>query len=148
MHAVNNRLHYFVPHFSTLTRISRYQGAQRTTRPPGDNAARITLPPHIKTLDTSSVVFVSCGMQRPAHAARDHVRWVLVGTGEFAIEWIAPALQRAAQCQLVGVVSRSMGRARQAAAQLGVPLAYTAIDDIDLNEVLLSRRTRPLFSVT
>jgi len=87
-------------------------------------------------------------MQRPAHAARDHVRWVLVGTGEFAIEWIAPALQRAAQCQLVGVVSRSMGRARQAAAQLGVPLAYTAIDDIDLNEVLLSRRTRPLFSVT
>ncbi len=86
--------------------------------------------------------FVSCGMQRPA---RDHVRWVLVGTGEFAVEWIAPALQRAALCKLVGVVSRSMDRAREVAAQLGVPLAYTGIDDIDLNEVLLPRRSRPLF---
>jgi len=64
-----------------------------------------------------------------------HVRWAMVGTGSFAVDWIAPALQRAPGCKLVAVVSRSIHRARETAALLGAPLAYASIDDIDVAEV-------------
>ena len=67
--------------------------------------------------------------------ARSHVRWAMVGTGSFAVDWIAPALQRASGCNLVAVVSRSIHRARETAALLGAPLAYASIDDIDVAEV-------------
>jgi predicted dehydrogenase len=59
----------------------------------------------------------------------------MVGTGDFAVDWIAPALQRAEGCRLVAVVSRSMVRARDVAVKLGAALAYSSIDEIDLNEV-------------
>lgn len=74
-------------------------------------------------------------MQHEAHAERDHIRWALLGTGEFAVDWIAPALKRAANCKLVAVVSRSLERASDVAAKLDVALAYACIDDIDVNEV-------------
>lgn len=71
--------------------------------------------------------------------ARDHVRWAMVGTGKFAVDWIAPALQHAPGCKLVAVVSRSIQRARETAALLGAPLAYASIDDIDVAEVHCTR---------
>ena len=74
-------------------------------------------------------------MQHEAHAARDHIRWALVGTGEFAVDWIAPALKRATNCKLVAVVSRSLERASAVATKLDVAFAYACIDDIDVNEV-------------
>ena len=74
-------------------------------------------------------------MHRPVSSAVDCVRWALVGTGDFAVDWIAPALQRAERCKLVAVVSRSKSRARDIAEKLGVAFAYNSIDDIDLNEV-------------
>jgi hypothetical protein len=81
---------------------------------------------------------ISCAssfrMHRPVSSAC--VRWALVGTGDFAVDWIAPSLQRADSCKLVAVVSRNMARARDVAVKLGVALAYSSIDDIDLNEVL------------
>lgn len=75
-------------------------------------------------------------MHRPVSSAGACVRWALVGTGDFAVDWIAPALQRVDSCKLVAVVSRSMARARDVAVKLGAALAYSSIDDIDLNEVL------------
>ncbi len=74
-------------------------------------------------------------MQHQEPSTRNYVRWALVGTGEFAVDWIAPALQRAAHCKLVAVVSRRMDRARSICAKLDVPIAYDCIDAIDVKEV-------------
>jgi hypothetical protein len=74
-------------------------------------------------------------MQYQDLSSRNYVRWALVGTGEFAVDWIAPALQRAANCKLVAVVSRRIDRARSICAKLDVPIAYDSIDAIDVKEV-------------
>ena len=59
------------------------------------------------------------------------IRWALVGTSDFALEWIAPALARAKGSSLAAVVSRDRSRAAAAAAQVGAAEAYASIEAID-----------------
>lgn len=61
------------------------------------------------------------------HEATRTVRWALVGTSEFAVDWIAPAILASPLASLAAVVSSSVDRARAIAQGLG---ASIATDDI------------------
>jgi len=61
------------------------------------------------------------------------IRWGLVGTSDFALEWIAPALARAEGSTLAAVISRDPSRATAAAARVGATHAFTSIESADTN---------------
>jgi predicted dehydrogenase len=67
--------------------------------------------------------------------ADGRVRWALVGTSEFALDWIAPAIQASPTATLTAVVSRSPTRARAAADRLDVLLSATALAELDREQV-------------
>jgi len=54
--------------------------------------------------------------------------WAIVGTGAFAQNRIAPALQRAVGCRLVAVVSRDRARAENFAHEHGAARAFDSLD--------------------
>ena len=56
------------------------------------------------------------------------IRWGLVGTSDFALEWIAPALARAEGSTLAAVISRDPVRAAAAAARVRAPHAFSSIE--------------------
>lgn len=60
-----------------------------------------------------------------------HVRWALVGTSEFAVDWVGPALRRSTKAQLSAIVSRDAGKARAVADRLGAGDAVTSIAELD-----------------
>lgn len=53
-----------------------------------------------------------------------HVRWGILGTAKIATEKVIPAMQRAANCQIVAIASRDASRAQQVADRLGIPQAH------------------------
>jgi predicted dehydrogenase len=59
------------------------------------------------------------------------IRWGLVGTSDFALDWIAPALTRAEGSILAAVISRDASRAAAAAARVGAAHAVTSIESAD-----------------
>jgi len=65
------------------------------------------------------------------------VRWGVLSTAGIGMEKVTPAIQRAANCDVVAIASRDIDRATAAAAQLEIPRAYgsyeelLAADDID-----------------
>lgn len=63
------------------------------------------------------------------------IRWGLVGTSDFALEWIAPALARAEGSSLAAVISRDTSRATAAAARVGAPHAFNSIESITTDVV-------------
>ena len=63
------------------------------------------------------------------------IRWGLVGTSDFALEWIAPALSRAEGSTLAAVISRDASRAAAAAARVGAAHAFSSIESIDTDLV-------------
>jgi 1,5-anhydro-D-fructose reductase (1,5-anhydro-D-mannitol-forming) len=50
--------------------------------------------------------------------------WAILGTGRFASSRAAPALAKAIECRAVAVVSRDLARAREYAAEHGIPVGY------------------------
>lgn len=61
------------------------------------------------------------------------IRWGLVGTSDFALDWIAPALARAEGSTLAAVISRDPSRAAAAAVRVGAAHAFSSIESIDPN---------------
>lgn len=55
---------------------------------------------------------------------RDRLRWGVLGTSRFARNRVIPALRCSDRVELVGIASRDIGRARDAADQLAIPRAY------------------------
>src|SRR5262245_12764194 len=60
-----------------------------------------------------------------------NVRWAVVGTSNFALDWIARGIKLGRNAELVAVVSRDAERGAAAAARVGAPYHYTSIDTID-----------------
>jgi predicted dehydrogenase len=58
------------------------------------------------------------------------VRWGVLGTARIATERVVPALQRGALGRVTAIASREIDRARRAAADLRIPKAYGAYDDL------------------
>lgn len=63
------------------------------------------------------------------------VRWAVVGTSDFALDWIARGVSLGKNAELVAVVSRDAERAAAAATRVGAPLSFTSIEAIDRNAV-------------
>jgi len=52
------------------------------------------------------------------------VRWGVLGVANIAVKKVIPAMQRSECCEVVGIASRELTRAEQAARELGIPKAY------------------------
>ncbi len=52
------------------------------------------------------------------------VRWGVLGAAKIAVEKVIPAMQGGELCEVAAIASRDEGRARRAAASLGIPKAY------------------------
>lgn len=58
------------------------------------------------------------------------VRWGILGTANFALTKMAPALLKADLTELAGIASRDLGKARAAAESLGIPRSYDSYDEL------------------
>ncbi|MEX1287526.1 MAG: Gfo/Idh/MocA family oxidoreductase [Acidimicrobiia bacterium] len=67
----------------------------------------------------------------------DTVRWGIVSTADIGMTKVTPAIQEAANAEVVAIASRGEDRARTAADRLGIPTAYGSYealleaDDVD-----------------
>ena len=64
-----------------------------------------------------------------------NVQWAVVGTSDFALDWIARGINLASNADLAAIVSRDAARGAAAAERVGAPHSYTSIDAIDLSVV-------------
>ncbi len=63
------------------------------------------------------------------------VRWAVVGTSGFALDWIARGVNLGSNAELAAIVSRDAQRGAAAAARVGAPHSYTSIEAIDKSQV-------------
>lgn len=63
------------------------------------------------------------------------VRWAVVGTSNFALDWIARGVNLGENAELTAIVSRDPERGAAAAKQVGAPHTYTSIDAIDTDVI-------------
>src|SRR5437773_156424 len=59
------------------------------------------------------------------------VRWAVVGTSTFALDWIARAIRLGSNSELAAIVSRDPERGAQAAQRVGAARSFPSIDAID-----------------
>ena len=58
------------------------------------------------------------------------VRWGVLGVANIATVKVIPAMQRGGYSQVLGIASRSLDKARRAAAELGIPRAYGSYEEL------------------
>lgn len=63
------------------------------------------------------------------------VRWAVVGTSDFALDWIARGISLGSNAELVAVVSRDEERGAAAAQRVGAAHHFTSIETIDTSLV-------------
>jgi len=68
-------------------------------------------------------------VERPEDGSRG-VRWAIVGSGEFALDWLAPGIAAAGGATLTAIVSRDPDRVAPAARRLGVRHVTSSIGDL------------------
>jgi predicted dehydrogenase len=61
---------------------------------------------------------------------REKVRWGILGVAKIATDKVIPAMQRGTSSEVVAIASRDGEKARQAAAQLGIPKAYGSYEEL------------------
>jgi predicted dehydrogenase len=62
------------------------------------------------------------------------VRWGILSTANIGMEKVTPAIQAAANCEVVAIASRSRRDADAAAARLGIPVAYGSYEALLADE--------------
>jgi len=67
--------------------------------------------------------------------ARSRARWAVLGSSDFATEWIAPAVRASSRGTLEAIISRDAAVARRIADRLGAPLAVTSISELPAGAV-------------
>jgi predicted dehydrogenase len=58
------------------------------------------------------------------------VRWGILGTAAIATRKVIPAMQQSAYARVEAIASRDLAKARDAAAELGIPRAYGSYDEL------------------
>jgi predicted dehydrogenase len=58
------------------------------------------------------------------------IRWGILSTAKIGIEKVIPAMQRGELCEVVGLASRSLEKAKSAADKLGISRAYGSYEDL------------------
>jgi predicted dehydrogenase len=60
----------------------------------------------------------------------EKVRWGVLSTAKIGTDRVIPAMQKGQYSEVVGLASRDLASARQAAAKLGLPKAYGSYEDL------------------
>jgi predicted dehydrogenase len=60
----------------------------------------------------------------------DKVRWGVLGAANIAVKKVIPAMQRGEWCEVLGLASRDVEKARAAARALGVPKVYGSYEEL------------------
>ncbi|MEE8496925.1 MAG: Gfo/Idh/MocA family oxidoreductase [Acidimicrobiia bacterium] len=60
----------------------------------------------------------------------DQIRWGIVSTADIGMSAVTPAIQRAANSEVVAIASRNSDRAAAAAAQLNIPTSYGTYEQL------------------
>ncbi|MBV9997992.1 MAG: Gfo/Idh/MocA family oxidoreductase [Verrucomicrobia bacterium] len=60
----------------------------------------------------------------------EKVKWGVLGVANIGVKKVIPAMQRGHDTEVIGIASRDLERARQAAAQLGIRKAYGSYEDL------------------
>jgi len=63
------------------------------------------------------------------------VRWAVVGTSDFALDWVAGGIAHSPDAELVAVIGRDPVRAEAAAARMGASRSATSIEELDPTDV-------------
>lgn len=58
------------------------------------------------------------------------VRWGVLGVANIAVQKVIPGMQRAEHVEIAAIASRSLEKAKQAAAKLGIPKAYGSYEEL------------------
>jgi predicted dehydrogenase len=58
------------------------------------------------------------------------VRWGVLGVAKIAVDKVIPAMQRSELCEVVGIASRDLAKARGAARSLGLAKAYGSYEEL------------------
>jgi predicted dehydrogenase len=58
------------------------------------------------------------------------VRWGVLSTAKIGLDKVIPAMQRGANCEIVAIASRDLGRAQAAAQRLGIPKAFGSYEQL------------------
>jgi predicted dehydrogenase len=62
------------------------------------------------------------------------VRWGVLSTANIGVKHVIPAMQTGGYCEMVGIASRNVDRARMVAAELGMPRAYGSYEELLADE--------------
>ncbi|MFN2185172.1 MAG: Gfo/Idh/MocA family protein [Anaerolineae bacterium] len=60
----------------------------------------------------------------------EKVRWGVLSTAKIGAKQVIPAMQASEHCDMVGIASRDLDRARMVAAELGMPKAYGSYEEL------------------
>jgi predicted dehydrogenase len=60
----------------------------------------------------------------------DKVRWGVLGAANIALKKVIPGMQRGQWCDVAAIASRDLARAREAAAEAGIPRAYGSYEEL------------------
>jgi predicted dehydrogenase len=60
----------------------------------------------------------------------DKVRWGVLSTANIGLAKVLPAMQQGEHCAITAIASRDQGRAREAAASLGIAKAYGSYEEL------------------
>ncbi len=58
------------------------------------------------------------------------VRWGVLSTANIGVKHVIPGMQRGEHCEMVGIASRNLDRARMVATELGMPKAYGSYEEL------------------
>ena len=58
------------------------------------------------------------------------VRWGVLGVASIATRKVIPGMQMGAHCEVAGIASRDLQRAKSAASELGIPKAYGCYEEL------------------
>ena len=60
----------------------------------------------------------------------DPVRWGVLGAAQIALQKVIPAMQQGSAATILAIASRDLRKAKEAAAQLGIPRAYGSYEEL------------------
>jgi predicted dehydrogenase len=60
----------------------------------------------------------------------DKVRWGVLGVARIATQKVVPAMKRGKSSEVTAIASRALNKAQEAAAALGIPIAYGSYDEL------------------
>ena len=58
------------------------------------------------------------------------IRWGIISTAKIGTSRVIPAMQRGELCEIAAIASRDLARAKEVAAELGIPKAYGSYEEM------------------